>query len=70
MNTQWLRHPLVLFSRPHADTETEESDPATAQDLLRIQALEIWVVRENATMSYTLSRGGLQLVSGTRVRAP
>ena len=63
MNTQWLRHPLVLFSRLHADTETEESDTATAQDLLRIQALEIWVVRENATMSYTLSCVRLQLVS-------
>ena len=70
MITPCLGPPFVLFIRRHADTETEESDPVTARDLVLIQALEIWVVRENATISYTLSRGGLQLVSGTRVRAP
>lgn len=35
MNTQYLEHPLVLFTRPHADTETEKSDPATARVLVR-----------------------------------
>jgi hypothetical protein len=41
MNVQCMRPPLVLFTRPKADTETEESDPATARDLLLIQAREI-----------------------------
>ena len=56
-----MGHPLVLFIRPHAEPETEESDPALALDLCLIRAHEIWVVRESPIMTYTPSCEGLQL---------
>lgn len=53
-------HGVFSFSCSHglaADTETEESDPSMARDLLLRDAREFWMVRENPTyVLYALLR--------------
>lgn len=54
------KHPF-LFTRQNVRNETEESDPTKTPELMLVRSLELWVVLENLTKSYTPSGGTLQL---------